>query len=131
MATSPLVLKGRTIADVVTTSGTNFTLVSQTATGAIYRDSTRSLSLPCACEFQYKLGSPGQRGNDSLKIIITDAKVATLTNEIVVLRTVLEMSVPRQTNTIADTDIQDHLGYLTSIIGIQANRVAFSDAAVA
>lgn len=129
MAASTLVVKD-TFTDVDTSGGTTFALVSTTANGALYRLSSRALQLPLSIEFAYKLGTPGQKGNDSLKVVIADTLQNATTKEVMQLRANLELSVPRDAATVTDAYITQIMGFMASIIGKSAHRTAIADASV-
>lgn len=130
MAASTLAIKAASFTDVDTSGGDSLDLVATTASGAIYRLSSRALALPLQVEFQYKIGSPGQKGNDNLKVIITNAVQNSSTKEVLVMRCAMDLSVPRDPTVFVDADVQYMLGYLASIVGKSAHRVAISNGSV-
>lgn len=82
---------------VVDKAGANqtFTLVGQTANGALYKDATRSLSLPRTLEFQFVLGNPGSLGNDKIIVTIKNSVQNSTTGKVVTLQCRMELSIPR------------------------------------
>lgn len=132
MASSTLVVKDRNLADVDTTSGgTSLDLVGNTATGAIYRQSAAALSTPFQVTFDYKIGEPGAMGNDKLFITVALSAANATTKVISTCKAKLEVSVPRDSATFADTTVQDVISYMASIIGKTAMRQAIVDGRVA
>lgn len=109
MASATLTLVDLADANVV------FTLVGQTANGALYKVATRSLVLPKTLEFQYQLGAPGSLGNDKLIVIIRDTTQNSTTGKVVTSTARLELSVPRDAS-VTETVMSDLLAHYTSLL---------------
>jgi hypothetical protein len=62
MASSTITLKDEADANVV------YTLVGQTADGAVYRNAAAPLGLPQGLTFSIKLGVPGSKSNDRIDV---------------------------------------------------------------
>jgi hypothetical protein len=116
-----LVLKNRTIADVVTTSGDSLDLNSITGRGSVYKLASRELAFPFQCEFDLQVGQPQQLGNDKLTVKISQAATDTETGRPVVGSIRCEISVPRSSFWSTEAT-EDLMGNLVSVIGLAANR---------
>lgn len=109
MASATLTLLDRAAANVV------YTLVGQTATGALYKDATRTLALPRTMEFQFILGNPGSLSSDKLKVIFQDTVQNATSGKMYTLKDVLEITAPRD-SAVTETFLQDILSQIASLL---------------
>jgi len=121
MASATITLKDKSDANIV------YTLVGQTANGALYKNATRPLTTPQTLEFQFLLGSPGSLGNDKVVIILRDSN-ADATGKVVTLQNRMEMSIPRST-AISTGRIEDMFAQNQALF-VDANCEALADALV-
>lgn len=119
MASATIVLK--TYADANVT----FTNAGQTSNGAVYKDSTRALSLPRTLEFSYGIGNPGAKGNDRLTVTIKDSVQNSTTGLVSTGSIKVELSVPRDA-TWTETMTKDLMGFLQELF-VNANIDAIAD----
>jgi len=117
------------------TAGKVCTLINTTPDGAIYRDLTRSLSLPFSVEFQYKIGAPGAKQNDHMIVLVKDSVVNSTTGVVSTASMRMDLSIPRDTTwtTTMSENILSGLGYLFCPLAAHVNstygpgnRVAFA-----
>jgi len=130
MASSTLLVKGRTMADCVPAGGTTLSLASQSPTGAYYVDPAGTLKLPFKVTFDFKIGTPGSLGADKLTVLIQNAAEDATTKVVNVLSAKLEITVPRVGPAWSSNSVQDILAQVASICGVSATRVAISEALV-
>lgn len=109
MASATLTLLNRAGANVV------YTLVGQTATGALYKDATRTLALPRTLEFQFTLGNPGSLSSDKLKVIFQDTVQNATSGKMYTLKDVVEITAPRD-SAVTETFLQDILSQIASLL---------------
>lgn len=108
MASATIVVKNYADANVT------FTAAGSTPTGAIYKDSTRALSLPRTLEFSYQIGNPGAKGNDRLTVTIKDSVQNSSTGLVSTGSIKVEVSVPRDA-TWTETMTKDLMAYLQDL----------------
>lgn len=122
MASATITVKDKADANVV------FTLVGQTANGALYKDATRSLALPRTLEFQFSLGAPGSLGNDRVTVILRNSVQNSDTGKVSTIQAKLEVSIPRDSavTTAMVEDIICHYQALT----VDTNAEILADALV-
>lgn len=108
MASATITVKTYADANVVLTAA------GQTSTGAIYKDSTRSLSLPRTLEFQFAIGAPGSKGNDRLTTTIKDSVQNSTTGLVSTGSIKVEVSVPRDA-AWTETMTKDLMAYLQDL----------------
>jgi len=115
---------------VVNKAGANqtFSLVGQTATGALYKDATRSLAEPRTMEFQFNLGNPGSLGNDKISVIIKDSHANATTGKVVTLVCRMDISIPRD-SAITTAMVEDIICHWQSL-AVDANSEYLADAMV-
>lgn len=115
---------------VVNKAGENqtFSLVGQTANGALYKDATRSLAVPRTMEFKFDLGSPGSLGNDKISVIIRDSAQNETTGKVVTLQAKMELSVPRDA-AITTAKVEDIICHWQSL-AVDAIAESLADAMV-
>lgn len=122
MASATITLKNLADANVV------YSLVGSTATGALYKDVSRSLALPRTLEFQYNVGNPGAKGNDHLRIILKDTVQNSSTGIISVGSLSIDVSVPRD-SAWTQTFTEDLMAALVPLF-VDANCATIADAIV-
>jgi hypothetical protein len=74
------------------------TRVGSTADGALYKDTSRALSLPRTLEFINKVGAPGSKGNDRLSFVFRNTVQNSTTGLFSTGSLKLEVSVPRDSS---------------------------------
>jgi hypothetical protein len=121
MASATITLKDKADANVV------FSLVGQTADGALYRDATRSLALPRTLEFKFNLGQPGSLGNDKITVTIKNS-VADSDGKVFTLQEKVELSIPRST-AVTTAMVEDIICHLQAL-SVEANAESLADALV-
>jgi hypothetical protein len=109
MASATHVLKNYAAADVT------FTLASQSARGALYKDTTRALSEPRSLEFDYKIAPVGSLAHDHLIVKVLEANVNGDTGVMAVGSAKLELSIPRD-DSWSSTKTKDLLAYIGSLL---------------
>lgn len=77
------------------TTAVDFDLVSQTTSGALYKDTSRSLAEPLSIEFKFNIGAPGSKGNDKISVIIRDTVINSTTGLVSTGSISWIISVPR------------------------------------
>lgn len=104
-------------------------LVGQTSSGALYKDASRSLSLPRTLEFSYQVGAPGTLGNDKLVVTYRNAVTDGGTPpKAAVLTAKLEVSAPRNAG-VTSALIEDAICAFQDLV-VDANAVVIADAMV-
>lgn len=106
-----------------------FSLVGNTADGAVYRVSSRALSLPQGMDIQMQIGNPGAKGNDHIKIIIRNVVRNATTGAVSTGSVTLDLSVPRDSAAWTDTDSQDLLAFVANFL-TSGRRESLVDALV-
>lgn len=69
--------------------------IGSSASGASYRDTTRALSTPRTLDFDTKIGNPGSKGNDKVKVVLRDSVQNSGSGLTSTASAVLEISIPR------------------------------------
>jgi hypothetical protein len=103
------------------------TLVGNTNRGAEYRDTTRALSLPYSLTIENQVGNSGAKGNDHVKIKISNT-VADADGVTAVGSISVDLSIPRNTGWTG-TNSDDLLAVLASFLS-DARIASLGDALV-
>jgi hypothetical protein len=89
MASTTITLKDEADANI------SYDLVGQSPTGAVYRDSTRSLGLPRSLNFNFAVGAPGAKGNDRITCKLSNSVQNSETGLVSTGSVTVVLSVPR------------------------------------
>lgn len=99
MASSTIVLKDKADANIT------YSLVGQTAQGAVYRNADRALNKPQSLEFQSQIGNPGAKGNDRINITLKNSVQNATTGIMSTGSVKITLSLPRDDEwTVTDSE---------------------------
>jgi len=93
-----------------------FTLVSNSATGALYSVASRSLATPYTVQITRKVGSPGALGNDHVFLKVSLSDPNSTTGKIATGSATLDISIPRDVTTVTQAELLEVLGILSSLL---------------
>jgi len=108
-----------------------FTLVSTSATGAVWTVSGRSLSAPYSISIDRKINSSGAMANDHVILRISETELNATTGKPATLAATLDISIPKDQSILTPTVQKYLLKRLASLLNDQSATAATFVSAVA